>query len=72
MAGKLTARLAPGDRLEEGIVARVTDAGVMVALEAHPGEVCPDHSVEMMAGDVRVFLPKGQAPIPAFALHPVK
>lgn len=71
MAGKPTS-LRPGDRLEEGVVARVTDAGVYVALEAKPGDVCPEHSVEMMAGDVRVFLPKGQAAIPAAGLHPVK
>lgn len=66
---KEAAKMKPGELLQEGVVVRHDDAGVMVGREAEPGETCPAGHSEHRFGARLVFLSNGQAPIPPAGLH---
>jgi uncharacterized protein YegP (UPF0339 family) len=64
--------MTPGQKLHEGIVVTVTEAGVLVGRLAGENELAPPpgHTLFILAG-MRVFLSQDQAPIAEKDLHPL-
>jgi len=61
-----------GERLQEGVVVRHDDKGVWVGREVSATEPLTPEYTEHNVGGRRVFLAKGQAPIPPAFLHPLR
>ena len=61
-----------GELLQEGVVIRHDEAGVLVGRKAEPGETCPAGHTEHRFGELLAFLANGQAPILPAALHPLR
>jgi hypothetical protein len=59
----------PGDRYKEGIVCKITDAGVYLGREAEKDETCPANHKEYEFGGTRVILSDDQGPIDTANLH---
>lgn len=61
-----------GEKLAEGIVVRHDDKGVWVGREVSATEPLTPEYTEHNVGGRRVFLAKGQAPIPPAFLHSLR
>lgn len=61
-----------GTRLQEGIIVRHDERGVWVGREVSVTEPLTPEYTEHLVDGRRVFLAKGQAPIPPAFLHPLR